>query len=148
MRRQIADVGAQTTLAHYLADEAQKSQIETVFRTIAERILAGAATDDLRATLRRSPLAPTTVNSLKEWLEANRVALTESLRAETFLATLSAVVLQYNRSSAITSLSDRSVMPDIIERWVQGADFTVISRLLTERGIRIGGNNRHPTVEA
>jgi hypothetical protein len=59
---------ARNTLAHYLADEGRRTQIETVFRTIAERILEGAATEELRATLRRSPLAPTTVNTLKAWL--------------------------------------------------------------------------------
>jgi hypothetical protein len=138
---------ARNTLAHYLADEGRRAQIETVFRTIAERILEGAATEELRATLRRSPLAPTTVNTLKAWLGANREILMQSLSAGTLLASMSAVVLQYNRSGTITSLSDQTVMPLIIETWVSGATFSAIFQLLVERNIRIGGNNRYPTVE-
>jgi superfamily II DNA/RNA helicase len=138
---------ARNTLAHYLADEGRRTQIETVFRTIADRILHGAATEELRATLRRSPLAPTTVNTLKTWLEANRAALTQSLNAGTLIASMSAIVLQYNRSGTITSLSDQTVMPFIIENWVSGATFDAIFQLLVERNIRIGGNNRYPTVE-
>ncbi|MER8438985.1 DEAD/DEAH box helicase [Mesorhizobium sp. M1312] len=138
---------AKNTLAHYLANEGQQVQIETVFRTIAERILAGAATEELRATLRRSPLTPTTVNSLKAWLADNRASLIQALQGGTLLAPISAVVLQYNRSSTITSLSDQTIMPLIIESWVEGAPFAAIFQLMVERGIRIGGNNRRPTVE-
>jgi helicase len=138
---------ARNTLAHYLADEGQRTQIETVFRTVAERLLEGAATEEMRATLRRSPLAPTTVNSLKTWLDANRVALTQSLGAGTLLVSISAVILQYNRSTTITALSDNAVMPLVIEEWIGGATFDAIFQLLLEREIRIGGNNRYPTVE-
>jgi hypothetical protein len=138
---------ARNTLAYYLAGEEQRIQIEAVFQTIAERILQGASTEELRATLRRSPLAPTTVNTLKTWLDANRAALVQSLSAGTLLGTMSAVVLQYNRSNTITSLSDRTVMPVVIESWMSGATFGNIVQLLVERNIRIGGNNRHPTVE-
>ena len=60
---------------------------------------------------------------------------------------MSAIVLQYNRSGTITSLSDQTVMPFIIENWVSGATFDAIFQLLVERNIRIGGNNRYPTVE-
>jgi hypothetical protein len=138
---------ARNTLAHYLADEERRTQMETVFRTIAERLLNGAPTEEMRATLRRSPLAPTTVNTLKTWLEANRATLVQSLNAGTLLASVSAVVLHYNRSTSITSLSDQTVMPQIVGSWINGANFEAILRLLTERNIRIGGNNRNPTVE-
>jgi hypothetical protein len=138
---------ARNTLAHYLTDEGRRLQIETVFRTVAERLLEGATTDELRATLRRSPLAPTTVNTLKAWLEANRAALIHSLAAGTLLASISAVMLQFNRSGTIASLSDQTVMPLIVENWIGGANFEAILRLLSERNIRIGGNNRYPTVE-
>ncbi len=138
---------ARNTLAHYLADEGRRTQIETVFRTVAERLLEGAATEEMRATLRRSPLAPTTVNTLKTWLETNRTALTQALEAGTLLSSLTDVMLRFSRSTTITALSDRAVMPLIIENWVGGASFHAILQLLLERDIRIGGTNRHPTVE-
>lgn len=138
---------ARNTLAYYLADEARRSEIETVFRTIAEYIVEGAPSEDLRATLRRSPLAPTTVNTLKAWLEANREALIQSSNVETLLATVSPTLLRYNRNSSITSLSDATVMPKIIERWVSGASFQSIFYILVENNIRIGGRNRYPTAE-
>jgi hypothetical protein len=138
---------ARNTLAHYLADEDQRSHIETVFRTIADRILQGATTEELRATLRRSPLAPTTVSTLKTWLDANRSTLIQSLAGGTLRGTMSAVILQYNRNNTITSLSDQTVMPNVIESWMSGATFGNILQLLIERNVRIGGNNRYPTVE-
>ena len=101
----------------------------------------------MRATLRRSPLAPTTVNTLKTWFEANRAALAEAIGAATLLASISAVILQYNRSSTITALSDATVMPLVIEKCVGGSTFEAILGLLREHDIRIGGNNRYPTVK-
>lgn len=38
-------------------------------------------------------------------------------------------------------------MPLVIESWMAGATFENILQLLIERNIRIGGNNRYPTVE-
>jgi hypothetical protein len=75
------------------------------------------------------------------------VALIQALGAGTLLASLSDVMLRYSRSTTITALSDRAVMPLIIESWVGGATFDAILQLLLERSIRIGGNNRYPTVE-
>ncbi|CAM5771848.1 hypothetical protein LMIY3S_03646 [Labrys miyagiensis] len=138
---------ARNTLAHFLSEQAQKDQLETVFRTIAERILAETATEDLRAMLRRSPLAPTIVNSLKAWLDTNRAALEQALQDGTLSTTVAAVMLSYNRSSSVTSLSDQQIMADVVQRWMNGANFADIHVLLVQRGIRIGGNNRHPTVE-
>jgi helicase len=138
---------AKNTLAYYLAGERRRAQIETVFRTVAERLLEGAATDQLRATLRRSPLAPTTVNRLKSWLDANRQMLTQALANGSLLAIMSAVMLEYNRNNTITSLSDQSVMPSVIENWVAGASYSALFQLLVQGNIRIGGNNRNPTVE-
>jgi superfamily II DNA/RNA helicase len=138
---------AKNTLAYYLASEPRRAQIATIFRTVAERILEGAGTDQLRATLRRSPLAPTTVNKLKSWLEASRQALSQSLSDGSFLATMSAVMLEYNRNSTISSLSDQSVIPTVIESWVTGASFSAIFQVLAERDIWIGGNKRYATVE-
>lgn len=138
---------ARNTLAHYLADETHRAQIEAVFRAVAERLLKGAVTEEMRTTLRRSPLAPTTVNTLKVWLEVNRVALTQALGAGTLLHSISEAVLRYNRNTIIVALSDGAVMPLIIEHWVSGATFDAILRLLLDRDIRIGGNNRFPKVE-
>jgi hypothetical protein len=138
---------ATNTLAHYLANESQRGQIETVFRTIAEQILEGAATEEMRTTLRRSPLAPTTVNTLKTWLETNGAVLAQAYTAGTLLRQMSAVILQYNRSATITAMSDQTVMPLVIERWINGATFEVVLELLREWGIRLGGNSRYPTVE-
>jgi hypothetical protein len=59
---------ARNTLAHYLADDGQRAQIETLFRNIAGRLLEGAPNEDARAMLRRSPLAPTSVNRLRDRL--------------------------------------------------------------------------------
>jgi helicase len=81
------------------------------------------------------------------YCRANRAALIQSLNAATLLASMSAVMLQYNRSGTITSLSDQAVMPHIVESWIGGASFEGILQLLTDRNIRIGGNNRYPTVE-
>jgi ATP-dependent DNA helicase len=38
-------------------------------------------------------------------------------------------------------------MPLVVEKWISGATFDVILQLLVERDIRLGGNNRYPTVE-
>jgi hypothetical protein len=66
---------AKSTLAHFLADDARRTQIELVFRRVAESLLADTITDELRAAIRRSPLAPRSVRALKQWLAENSQAV-------------------------------------------------------------------------
>lgn len=75
------------------------------------------------------------------------MVLTQAHVAGTLLGLMSAIILQYNRSTSITALSDQTIVPLVIERWIGGATFIVILQLLVEADIRIGGNNRYPTVE-
>jgi helicase len=138
---------ARNTLAHYLADENQRVQIEALFRNIAERLLEGAPTEEARATLRRSPLAPTSVNRLRDWLNENRTALLQAAASDTLLANLTPVVLQHNKSTAISALSDQSILPIVIEAWMAGFSFSAIYDLMTASDVRIGGNRRRPIVE-
>jgi hypothetical protein len=106
---------AQNTLAHYLADENQRLQIEALFRNIAERLLEGAPTEEARATLRRSPLAPTSVNHLRDWLNENSAALLLAAEAGTLITTLTPVVLQHNKSTTISALSDQAILPTVMQ---------------------------------
>jgi hypothetical protein len=138
---------ARNTLAHHLADDTQRGDIELLFRNIAERVLEGAATDDARTALRRSPLSPTSVRLLKAWLEGNRATLIQALRDGVLLSRVIPVILEHNRNSAIAALSIPSVMPDVVEEWMRGSPFSAIFDLMRERGIRLGGNRRRPLVE-
>ncbi len=138
---------AKNTLAHYLADDRRRPQIELVFRNVAERILEGAATEELRAILRRSPLAPTSVNKLRVWLDDNRAALLQAIGAGTLLEAITPVVLQHNKGATISALSDQSIVAAVIQAWVRGDSFSAIYGLMVQRDIRLGGNLRRPMVE-
>lgn len=138
---------ARNTLAHYLADVDQRVQIETLFRNVAQRLLEGAPTEDRRAILRRSPLPPASVNRLRDWLTENRTALLQAEAAGTLRESLTAVVLQHNNSNTISALSDRAIMPAIVDGWISGSSFSAIYDLMTASDVRIGGNRRRPIVE-
>jgi helicase len=138
---------ARNTFAHYLANENQRVQIEALFQNVAERLLEGAPTEEARATLRRSPLAPTSVNRLRSWLSDNSTALLQAAQAGTLLATLTPVVLQHNKSPATLALSDRAILAEVIQAWIDGSPFATIHSILTASDVRIGGNRRRPIVE-
>jgi hypothetical protein len=138
---------AKNTLAHFLADESTRLEIENVFRNIATSILTRATSDEVRQAMRRSPLAPRSVEALRAWLAANSEPLTLAILADNFAAAVIPTMLQHNRHSTITALSQQDVVPLLIQAWLAGETFAAILVLMTEADIRIGGNNRKPKIE-
>jgi helicase len=137
---------ANNTLAHFLADEAQRSQIETLFRNIADSLLTGAQTEDIRTALRRSPLAPRSVQALRGWLAANLEALMQASQRGGLEAVIPSM-LQHNGHGSIASLSDPTIVPQLVQAWVRGDTFVAILAIMTAANIRIGGNSRIPRIE-
>ncbi|WP_426610463.1 hypothetical protein [Bradyrhizobium sp. McL0616] len=138
---------AKNTLAHFLADEAQRAQIENVFRNIAKDLLARATTDEVRQALRRSPLAPRSVEALRAWLSGNVEPLVLAALAGNFAAAVIPMMLQHNRHSTITALSKQEIVPSLVQAWLAGETFAAILGRMIEADVRIGGNNRKPTIE-
>lgn len=138
---------AKNTLGHFLADEAQQLQIEGLFRAVANNLLAGAQTVDVRAALRRSPLAPRSVQALRAWLTANLAALLQAAQAGQLLEVVTPVMLQHNEHGTIAALSDPTIVPHLVEAWVRGDSFETILGMLSVRNVRIGGNSRIPKIE-
>lgn len=138
---------ARNTLAHFLANEQERGHIELVFRNVATRLLDRAPTEEMRTVIRRSPLAPRSVEILKAWLDDNRDALLRAVAENALLSGVIPAIVQHNRSAAITALSDPSIVVPVMFAWVRGASFASIYDLMIERDIRLGGNRRRPSVE-
>ena len=138
---------AKNTLAHFLADEAQRLQIENVFRNIATSLLARATTDEMRQVLRRSPLAPRSVEALQTWLAAQAEPLIIAALAGSFAAAVIPTMLQHNRHSTIVALSNQDIIPSLVQAWLAGETFAEILVRMMEADVRIGGNRRKPKIE-
>jgi hypothetical protein len=145
MADRAAELG-RNTLAYHLSDEHQRTKIEILFRNIAVRLVEGA-TEDLRTALRRSPLAPTSVSRLRVWLNENRASLLQAAEAGTILGAVTPIIVEHNKSAGIAALSDQSILPEVMQSWVNGTSFAEIWNLMIERNIRLGGNRRRPIVE-
>jgi hypothetical protein len=138
---------AKNTLAHFLADETRRVQIEGVFRNIATGLLERASTDEIRQALRRSPLAPRSVEALRAWLMANAEALTAAILFSNFASAVIPTMLQHNRHSTVAALSDQQIVPSLVQAWLDGETFAAILDRMKEADIRIGGNRRRPKIE-
>ncbi|WP_375159638.1 hypothetical protein [Bradyrhizobium sp. RDT46] len=138
---------AKNTLAHFLADDVRRLQIESVFRNIAASLVARATTEDVRQTLRRSPLAPRSVEALRAWLEANVETLKQAAVAGSFASAVVPMMLQHNRHSTIAALSTQEILPSLVQAWLSGETFATIFGRMIEADVRIGGNNRKPKIE-
>jgi hypothetical protein len=138
---------ARNTLAHFLANDQQRTHIELVFRNVATRLLERAVTEDMRTAIRRSPLAPRSVEALRTWLNDNMEALLRVAADDTLLSAVAPAIVQHNRSTTITALSDPLIIVPVMFAWVRGASFANIYDFMVGRDIRIGGNRRRPSVE-
>lgn len=85
--------------------------------------------------------------TLRQWLAANNAAILEAIESDTLLELIIPVMLQHNRHSSLTSLSDRNILPLIIQAWMNGDTFTAILAAMKTADIRIGGNSRLPKIE-
>ena len=138
---------AKNTLAHFLADDGRRADIEAVFREVAKALLAGATVPALRTAIRRSPIAPRSVRALREWVGANGPDIAQAIANDALLALILPVMVEHNRHSTITSLTDATIIPRIVSAWLAGETFLSILEMMRRSDIRIGGRNRRPKIE-
>jgi hypothetical protein len=132
---------ATNTLAFHLADPATKEQLKSLFQGIAASIATNAATEELRSIIRKSPLAPASVAHIKTWLTTNRATLSLAARTGGLLEAVYAVVsAELVANSALRSLSDPSVIPQLLSLWCAGAPFSAMHSLLAVNNIRVSGD--------
>lgn len=135
---------ASSTLAFHLADEETKDLLLEFFETIAASVVAHADAD-LRATIRRSPLAPAVVANLQTWLAENLDNLVQAAGEGRLLAVASETILGAATNNSIRSLSDMAVVPMALYAWAAGESYATIHAQLRQTGVRVSGD--HITVD-
>ncbi|MDM7980191.1 MAG: DEAD/DEAH box helicase [Rhizobium sp.] len=135
---------AENTLAFELANDAAKQGLITVFRGVAQ-ILLDNGDVDLRDIIRRSPLPPSVVSALMQWIPANLEQLRNAVVGDTLANLLIPLALNHVTTGTIHSLSPDANLPDAYAMWLRGADFHEIHGALTATGVRI--SNRRLKVE-
>jgi hypothetical protein len=70
-----------------------------------------------------------------------------SIEADTLAELITPIMLQHNRHSSLTSLSDPDIRREIVQAWIRGDTFSAILEMMQARDVRIGGRQRRPKVE-
>ncbi|CTQ69510.1 DEAD/DEAH box helicase [Roseibium alexandrii] len=133
---------AHNTLAWHLADDATRGNLLEVFRMTA-RAIEAAGDDALRALIRKSPLPPADVFSLRDWTNANIQTLVDAAERGELVDTVYAEVHQYVTSKALSKLTDQNHILPTLKAWLAGQSFNEIGQALRAADVRSG--NRHIT---
>jgi superfamily II DNA/RNA helicase len=131
---------ASNTLAFHLAAETTRPQLITLFQGIAAAIAANVSTEELRNTIRKSPLPPASVTRLKSWIEANVPQLTAAIASRDLLSLVYAVISDEFAASALRQLSNPDLVIPSLERWIAGEPFSAIHTFLSSRDARYSGD--------
>jgi hypothetical protein len=130
---------AANTLAFHLADPATQQQLKALFQGIAASIATNAATEELRALIRKSPLPPASVAVIKAWLNTNQAALIQAAQNGGLLeAAYNVVSQELIANSALRPLSDPDIVPQLLAMWSSGKPFSKMYSLLAGNNIKNG----------
>src|SRR5262249_53158481 len=110
---------ATNTFAYHLADAPTRGRLLQLFERIAFDVLERTDAPQ-RILIRRSPLAPSAVAELQEWLSTNIEQLRSAVVENRLLDTVSAAVLQHTTARSIRNLSEAEVVPLALAGWVAG----------------------------
>ncbi|TAV92051.1 DEAD/DEAH box helicase [Rhizobium leguminosarum] len=135
---------AANTLAYELGTDAEKQALVEIFEGIAQSLLDHGDAD-LRAIIRRSPLPPSAVSSLRSWIAENQNALQSAVAEQTLEDLVLPMVLDFVTSPSIRSLSSQAGVVPAFRSWLSGAQFHSIHSTLAASGVRL--STRRLTVE-
>lgn len=133
------------TLAYHLADETTREKLSIVFLNIVDR-LRNNADGPRRTLIRKSPLAPSAIFELEDWVQTNLEALREAYAAGNVMEPISTKALELVTSSELTALTNPQVIPLIWAMWRGGESFAEITKFLQSESVKQGRYNI--TVEA
>lgn len=127
------------TFAYHLADDAMKTRLLALFRAIAEAVQENT-NDVQRLVIRRSPLSPSAVTELQDWMRDNIGLLQQAADTGRLLDSLAVAVLPYSTTKAIRAISNPLILPRVLAEWITGRSFAHILGLLVGADIRMGDN--------
>jgi hypothetical protein len=135
---------AANTLAYELGSDPEKRALVSVFEGIAQA-LVDQGDADLRAVIRRSPLSPSAVSSLRAWIAQNEGALQQAVADQALEDFVLPVVMNFVTSPSIRSLSSQAGVVSAFKNWLSGAQFHLIHSMLAATGVRL--STRYLTIE-
>ncbi|MGO7672704.1 DEAD/DEAH box helicase [Rhizobium ruizarguesonis] len=135
---------AANTLAYELGSDLEKQALVNVFGGIAQSLVDHGDVD-LRTVIRRSPLPPSAVSSLRAWIAENQGALQQAVAGQTLEDFVLPIVMNFVTSPSIRGLSSQAGVVPAFRSWLSGTQFYLIHSALAATGVRL--STRHLTVE-
>ena len=132
-----------TRWLYHLAAEDVRAKLLEVFR-LAGRAVEASGDADFRALIRKSPLPPADVLSLKAWTTGNLEALTAASADGTLLNAVFAEAHRYLTSKSVATVSDQAVILPTLKDWIDGKPFHQLAQALVAADVRIGRDRVTP----
>jgi hypothetical protein len=135
------------TLAFSVADEGGREELRVLFEEIAEVVKQNADTPEARALLRRSPLPAERAVAANEWLSTSLNTLIEAVNEGDLFERVFTFAMQHAKPDAFAKMSNPDLALVVGQMWFDERSYEEIYHELRVQDLRIGGNQRHVSVD-
>lgn len=127
------------TLAFHTADDDSRTRLTNLFRSISNSLITNTDVPQ-REIIRRSPLPPSIVSLLQEWLFSNfdELILAAPLNDDSLFNLLIDPIFNFCSARAFRGLSNTDLLPQALRGWITGHSFSTIFIPFHDADIRVG----------
>lgn len=140
---------ATETLAYFLADDEQKSQIIELFRLLSQNIVQKVPEASRKVVFGKTLYGVQNSIAVEEWVKQHLEDLLLCNSDEELLTTLWPLISANIQNGTFKKCTPKEVLQKLTSKWIQGNSFGDLFQLLKSEGVRIGTGPRplHPTIE-
>jgi POLQ-like helicase len=140
---------ATETLAYFLADDEQKSQIIELFRLLSENIVQKIPEASRKVVFGKTLYGVQNSIAIEEWVKQHLEELLSCNDHDELLTTLWPLISANIQNGTFKKCTPKEVLKEFTSKWVQANSFGNLLQLLEAEGVRIGTGPRprHPTIE-
>ncbi len=140
---------AKETLAYYLADDEQKSQIINFFRLLSQNIAQKIPEAARKVVFGRTLYGVQNSIAVEEWVKQHLEDILVCNSSDELLTTLWPLISTNIQNSTFKKCTPKEILFEFASRWTQGISFGDLLQLLNTEGVRIGmgSHPRYPTID-
>jgi len=135
-RENVADL-AQRTLAYFLADDTQRTQIIDLFKLLTQNIVKKVPDASRRAIYAKSLYGVRTSIAIEAWVTSHVNALMECDTPEELLTNLWELLANNVHNNSFQKCDQAAVLVDVAFGWIQGRPFYELLEVLVQSGARL-----------
>lgn len=135
------------TFGYFLANDAEKKRMETIFAVIKNYLITKVGRADKRAVFSHTLLSTNQLLELEEWTATNANTLMSCSTTAELLEVIISQIVEYSNTKSLKAVITKCEIPVLANMWINGTSYKELLKYATRAGVLISRRKKEAEIQ-